>query len=336
MATLDIFNDNAFQVTELSDTITDIPEVPTQIGDKGIFQEKGIRTTVFMIERQGSALKLIPVAERGGVREPVALGPRKVFPLKLFHIPATWSVMADEVQGVRAFGSETEVKQVSDLVREKLEAVRGGMDLTHEYQRVGAIKGLIKDADGSSLLDLYDAFGMTQTTLYWDLANASADPKDKGIALKAAMKGKLGGRSFSGIRLICSPGFFSLFIKNANIKKAWELWQAGQFARDDQTEADFIFLRNITLEIYDGEIGGTDLIEDGFAYAYPEGVPGLFQSRYAPADYMETVNTVGKPFYAKQERMQFDKGVVGEAQSNPLHFCSLPETVFKISAAAAP
>ncbi len=335
MATLDIFNDDAFSVSELSDTITDIPDVPTQIGDKNLFQESGIRTTVFMIERQGSALKVLPVAPRGGVREPVALGPRKKFPLELFHIPESWSVLADEVQGIVAFGKETEVMQVQDLVKEKLAVAKGNMDLTHEYQRVGAIKGLIKDADGSTLLDLYDAFGMTQTTLFWDLANTASDPKDHGIALKAAMKGKLGGRSFTGIRLLCSPGFFTLFIKNTNIKKAWELWQAGQFARDDQTEADFIFLRNITLEIYDGTIGGTALIEDGFAYAYPEGVPGLFQTRFAPGDYMETVNTVGKPFYAKQERMKFDKGVEGECQSNPLHFCSLPETVFKVSAAAS-
>lgn len=335
MASLDIFNDDAFSVTELSDTITDIPDVPTKIGDKGIFNEKGIRTTVFMFERQGSALKLIPTSPRGGVPEPVALGPRKVFPINLFHIAESWSVLADEVQGIRAFGKETEVMQVADLVRDKLELCRGNMDLTHEYQRVGAIKGLVKDADGSTLLDIYDAFGMTQTTLYWDLGNTSVDPKAKGIALKQAMQGKLGGRSFSGIRILASPGWFMSFIANTNIKKAWELWQNGQFFRDDQTEADFAFLRNITIEIYDGVIGGQPLIEDGFAYAYPEGVPGLFQSRYAPADYAETVNTVGKPFYAKQEAMRFNKGIEGEAQSNPLHFCSLPETIFKLSAAAS-
>lgn len=335
MATLDIFNDDAFSVTSLSEVITDIPDVPTKLGDKGIFVEEGISTTVFMIERQGSSLKIIPVAPRGGVGEPVALGPRKMFPLALFHIPETWSVLADEVQGIRAVGSETEVMQVSDLVQGKLAAVKGNMDLTHEWQRVGAVKGLIKDADGSNLLDLYDAFGMTQPTAFWDLANTSVDPKDKGIELKFAMKGKLGGRPFTGIRIICSLSFFTAFIKNANIKKAWDLWNAGQFYRDDQTDADFVFLKNITLEIYDGTVGNTDFIEDGFAYAYPEGVPRLFQSKYAPADYMDTVNRKGLPFYAVQEPMPFNKGVKGEAQSNPLHFCTLPETVFKISAAAS-
>ena len=62
MATLDIFQDDAFSVTSLSSTITDIPDVPTKLGDKGLFQEEGISTTSFMIERQGSSIKLLPTA----------------------------------------------------------------------------------------------------------------------------------------------------------------------------------------------------------------------------------------------------------------------------------
>ena len=101
MATLDIFNDDAFSVTSLSQTIVDIPEVPTRLGDRGLFTEYGISTLNFMIERQGSALKLLPTAPRGGVREPVSLGKRKLITLQAQHIPASWSVLADEVQGVR-------------------------------------------------------------------------------------------------------------------------------------------------------------------------------------------------------------------------------------------
>lgn len=67
----------------------------------------------------------------------------------------------------------------------------------------------------------------------------------------------------------------------------------------------------------------------------PEGVPGMFRTVYSPADYMETVNTVGVPYYAKQERMAFDKGVELEAQSNPICFNQLPEAVIKLSVAAS-
>ena len=36
MATLDIFNDDAFSVSQLTQTITDIPRIPTQLGDEGL------------------------------------------------------------------------------------------------------------------------------------------------------------------------------------------------------------------------------------------------------------------------------------------------------------
>lgn len=336
MATFDIFNDDAFSVSTLSQTITDVPEIPTQLGDKGIFNEYGINTTVMMIERQGSSLKLIPSAPRGGVREPIALGPRKLIPLQAIHLPASWSVLADEVQGIRSFGSETEVDQLSKLIARKLAVVRGSMDLTHEYQRVGALKGVVLDADGTTeLLDIYDAFGMVQETQFWNVAvAANGDPKASCIALKQLMKTKLGGRSFRKVRVICSLGFFNKLVGADKMVKAWELWNNGLFLRTDQTTSDFEFA-DVVFEIYSGGLSNGDFIEDGYAYAYPEGVPGMFQSAFAPGDYMETVNTIGLPFYAKQERMPMDKGVMGEAQSNPLHFNSLPECVIRLSIAAS-
>lgn len=336
MATLDIFNDDAFSVTSLSQTITDIPDVPTKLGDKGLFQEEGISTLSFMIERQGSSIKLLPTAPRGGVREPVALGPRKLIPLQALHIPASWSVLADEVQGIRAFGSETEVMQAQTLVQRKLANVRASMDLTHEHMRVGALKGQVLDADGSLLLDVYDAFGMTQQTQFWNIAvAANGDPKASVIQLKSMIRAKMGGRSFGKIRVICSLGFFTALVQNNKMLKAWELWNQGAYLRTDQVNGGDFEFAGVVFEVYDGGTSAGDFIPDGIAYAYPEGVPGMFQSKYAPADYMETVNTQGIPFYAKQEPMPFNKGIAGEAQSNPIHFNSLPEAVIKLSVAAS-
>lgn len=59
------------------------------------------------------------------------------------------------------------------------------------------------------------------------------------------------------------------------------------------------------------------------------GVTDLLITRYAPADYVETVNTIGLPFYAKQERLRLDKGVELEAQSNPLNLCTKPRAIIK-------
>lgn len=336
MATLDIFNNDPFAVSQLSQTITDLPDIPTKLGDKNIFQEYGINTTSMMIERQGSSLKLVPTSPRGGVPEPVALGKRKLIPLQAVHLSESWSVLADEVQNVRAFGKETEVDQVSSLVARKLAVVRAQMDLTLEYHRVGALKGLVLDADGSTILDVYAAFGMAQQTIFFDqVVAANAKPIDSLRTLKRAMKAKLGGRSFTGINVVCSEEFFDDFVGSTAMEKAWALWNNGAFLRSDPAdESDFQFAK-VNFEIYSGGVGNVDFIPAGEAYAYPTGVPNMFQTAFAPADYLETVNTPGLPYYAKQERMRFDKGVDGEAQSNPLTFNSLPEAVFKLKSSAS-
>jgi hypothetical protein len=45
---------------------------------------------------------------------------------------------------------------------------------------------------------------------------------------------------------------------------------------------------------------------------------------FAPADYVETVNTMGKPRYVKQYTMQNDKGIHLDTQMNALNFCTRP------------
>ncbi|MDK2124490.1 major capsid protein [Chitinimonas sp. DQS-5] len=71
------------------------------------------------------------------------------------------------------------------------------------------------------------------------------------------------------------------------------------------------------------------------AYAIPEGVSGLFITRFAPADYLETVNTLGLPYYAKIWPLANDKGLSLEAQSNPPNLCTRPRAVIQLKRGAA-
>lgn len=72
-------------------------------------------------------------------------------------------------------------------------------------------------------------------------------------------------------------------------------------------------------------------MNDDEALLVPEGVPDLYISAFAPADYMETVNTQGIPYYSKLETLPFGKGVAGEAQSNPLHLCTRPRAQIRLT-----
>ena len=329
MATFDIFNNDAFSVSSLSQTMVDIPRVQTALGDSGLFTESGIATTSMMIERTGSEFKLVPAAPRGGVGAPVTLKGRSLFPVMATHLPQTGAMLADEVQGIRAFGSETEVEAASARLRAKLVVAKANLDLTLEYHRIGAIKGQILDADGTTvLMDMYSTFGVSQTIVNFIFATATTKVKQKAADVTRAIKLKLGGRAFSGVEVRCSAAFFDSLTGHATVEKAFELYDQNSYARTDQRGKGFTY-GNVTFIEYLGGVGGVDFIPAGEAYAYPIGVSGLFQTAYAPAPYMETVNTMGLPYYAKQMPMDFDKGITFETQSNPINLCSLPETVIK-------
>ena len=79
---------------------------------------------------------------------------------------------------------------------------------------------------------------------------------------------------------------------------------------------------------------GKDFIGDDDAYAVATGVSGLFIGRFAPADYNETVNTTGLPYYAKMEELPFGKGYAIETQSNPIFLPTQPKAIFKLSMGA--
>ena len=62
-------------------------------------------------------------------------------------------------------------------------------------------------------------------------------------------------------------------------------------------------------ENYRGQVGGTAFIDTNKCHIFPLGVPGLFRTYFAPADYIETVNTLGRRLYVKQYDMPNGKGV---------------------------
>jgi len=82
----------------------------------------------------------------------------------------------------------------------------------------------------------------------------------------------------------------------------------------------------ITFRRYRGGLGFG--VPTDKAYFYPEGVEGLFEIYYAPADTFETVNTVGLPLYARMiPDRDRDEWVRLEIESNPLPICTRPQVL---------
>lgn len=331
MPSLDIFNDDAFSMVSLTKAINTGDHLPQRLAELGLFSEEGITTTSAMIEQKGNTLSLVPAGTRGAPADATSGDKAKLIPFPTVHLPQRATVLADTVQNLRAFGTESEVETVQSVVNQRLTKLRRNIDATIEYHRMGAIKGQVLDSDGSTvLLDLYTAFGVTQQTQAMALGTTTTKVRELIVKAKRKAEDALGAQMYRGMRAFCSADFFDAFVSHGAVEAAYDRWMNGEFLRQD-VRAGF-YHGGVFWEEYRGSVGGVPFIAAGEAYLVPEGVPDLFVTHYAPADYMETVNTIGLPYYAKQEAMRLNKGVEIEAQSNPLCLNTRPRAIVKLTA----
>lgn len=330
MADIALFNDDAFSLSSLTAAINDALFVPNRIASLALFDEEGITTTVVQIERDGDTLALVPAGVRGAPANVVTGDRRSMLPFNTVHLPQRAAIKADEIQNLRAFGSESELEAIQTVVNRRLGKMRRQLDATHEYHRIGAIKGQILDADGKTVIeDLLERFRIERTTIDFALDQANTEIRTKCAQVLDGIEDALGAIPFSGVRVLCGRNFWNLLIVLKTVKETYlNSTLAAQLRGDTRDAFD---IGGCTFERYRGRVGTVGFVGDDEAFAVPEGVSELFITRFAPADYMEAVNTTGLPYYAKQELMDFSKGVEIEAQSNPIHLCTRPKAVIRLT-----
>lgn len=334
MPMLDVFNTDAFGVISMSAAIQRMPYVPSRIGSLGLFNEVGIATTVAAIEYAAGRLQLLQTSQRGAPAPNRASSKgRKLRTFKVPHVKNIGEIFADDVLNIRAFGSETELEAVASLVNDKIEQMRAAHEITHEYHRAGAICGVILDADGSEIYNLFDEFGLTEDTYTLSLASDAGELKVGVREIIRDIENELGAIPYKGIHALCDDTFYDNLLKSAGVAEAYDRWQDGQFRRDQQGRDDggFTYL-GVTWENYRGKVDSTTFLQGtNVARFFPTGVKDLFQTIVCPADYMETVGTKGKLLYAKQAQKPFDRGVDLESQSNALFMCTMPGVLKKVT-----
>lgn len=337
---LDVFNDDAFSVITLTQSLNNMPFIPGRAGTVIDWEEEGVITTVIGIESEDGTLRLVNPTPRGGPGTNFKKPGAELRFLKIPHYQIDDGVMADEVMGRRNFGVANSLLTVQQLVDKiMLQHARLKLDPTLEYQRIGAIKGIIINGNGTTLYNLYDEFGVAQPdTIYLDLLNASPESGALRMALTQVgrqMANNMQGMAFSRIHAFAGDEFFDRLIAHSEVRETYLNQAEAAQLREVSPYGTFNF-GGVTWENYRGQVGNLKFIEDDAAYLFPVGAPGFWKTNYAPADYVETVNTPGIPRYARQWPMHNGKGVHMETQTNALNYPTRPSALLKVSLEADP
>ncbi|MCX5908524.1 MAG: major capsid protein, partial [Deltaproteobacteria bacterium] len=200
---------------------------------------------------------------------------------------------------------------------------------------IGALKGIILDADASTLYNLYTEFDITAKTVDFALDVTTTDVAAKCREVVRHIEDNLKGEIKKGVRCLVSGEFFDAFIAHANVEKFYVNWQnAAQIAQVDP-RSGFNF-SGITFEEYRGTATDENDVARRFiaaneGHAFPEGTSNTFKTIYAPGEFIEAANTPGLEMYAKQAMEPMGRWVDIHMESNPLPICCRPAVLVKVT-----
>jgi len=329
------FDDAGYDLATMTQAVNIIPNSYGRVRQLGLFTPEPVRTRTILVEEMNGLLTLLQSQPVGAPAPRKKHGKGKLRSFIIPHIPYDDQIKPSDLQGVRAPGGTTEKILETEMLK-RLTEMRGSHAITEEHLMCGAVKGIILDADGSTIYNLFTEFGITQKVVAFVMGTATTDVSAKCRAVVRHIEDNLFGDVMSGVRCLCGETWFDKLISHDKVKefflnhaKAIELTGSGLDPRKG-----FSF-GGITFEEYRGK--ATDPLTGSMrsfigaseAYFFPVGSQNTFKLHHAPADFMETVNTMGQPIYAKQVAHSSGKWIDIFTESNPLPLCRRPGVLVK-------
>lgn len=346
---MDIFNDDAFSAVTMTQALEDYEYKPNLIGSLNLFEDVPIATTGVSVERRGNTLSIIKTSNRGEDIEEGVRDRRNLRTFESVRIAKGHTIQASEIQNLRAFGEEDELETMISYVGRYETRLVGDVELTWENMMLGAVQGVVLDADGSVIIDWYDEWGIAvPDEIDFKLDTAGTDVEKICRSVLRTMQNKAAGAWTLGTRVIGLAGdsFFDKLTGHKSVRETYlntaqaqalnrafgvatqMALQAGAYAVFDFGGITFINYRGVDDFDVNAEAGTKRAlgIKPTKCKFLPVNAPGVFQQAFAPGEAFDFVNTIGRKLYSlmlRDEKRNF--WVRPEVYSYPLFICTRPE-----------
>lgn len=328
----DIFNQNAWGVVDFHEEVVERTEFrPQLLGGLNIFEPIYSRSRTIAIAERDRTLSLIPTSEMGAPPEELIPEGAKVRTFNTSRLAKGSTIYAAELAGVTALPFDVQTRDVTQEVSDRTQQILIDLELTWEHMRFGAIQGKVLDADGSTIIDWYEFWGISAPTeINFALNVETTDIRKKCRDVKRAMiKASKGGWT-PGARIVALAGdtFFDLLVNHKQYKetklgteRASELEGIEGFSAVDFEGITFVNFRGT-------EDGSTIAIGTDKVRFFPVGMRGAFKVGFSPAnEFKPYLNQRAREYYGliladTSGRDAWDRV---EIYSYPLFICTVPE-----------
>lgn len=326
--------------SDLSEQVNLIPNQFGLINALDIFPSRGVESTVVEIDRFEGKIRVLATKPRGAPGSVAAPEKSKKFFVEVPHVPHLDFITVADLQNQR--DGQRRIATLATKTAEKLAAIRRKHDITREYMRVQALKGVVKDGDGVTLFDPFTVFGIVQKSVDFALGTAGTDIIAKCEEVVDHIQTNISDDTSTGVEVIVSAEFFNKFVQHAKVEKYWLNSQNGVSLAQIERQrlggswGRVFEFQNILFREYKGSVpvkaGAERLVAANEGHAYPSGTGNSFETVDAPAHHIDVVNSAPTDtIFISTEDLDHGEGVELKSQSNPLPIAKRPEVLVKVS-----
>jgi len=329
-----------FEMTDLTEELLLIPNTYGLVNQLGIFRDESVTQHNITVESTAATLALIPDRVRGERNNVNKDRTRNLRSFPIPHFPLDDYLSPEDIQGKRAYGSDSAEVQAAVMAR-KLEDIARKHAVTLEVSRMQAItQGTIYAPNGTVAGNYYTDFGVTRKEVAFDLANAATDVIAKIREVTDHIQENiLDGEIIENYIALCSPEFFDALVSQAGVKEAYKFYQStqeplrnglrdGRYAKFEHGGCTFYRY----VGSYKDAAGVTQkLIPAGDAYVIPTGTRDMFITYFSPANKLDYVNTLGEKSYLWTFTDPKGSKVEIESEQNTLSLIRRPSAVVRLT-----
>lgn len=340
MAGIDIFNNNAFSTFEMMPALERVSTQPDELGRMGLYVPNPVRTEHVAVERRDKGLTIIQTSPRGAPPEQDTDTKRNIRNLSTSRICKAATIKASELQFLREMGEEQAIIAAQAEILRRLSGPMGliaQIEATWENMRLGALQGVLKDADGTVLYNYATEFSITQPAAV-PLALASADAGalrenvEKNILRKLKRAAK--GLRYTGVMGLCDEVFWDALMKNPEVYNTYLGQAEASELRNGTLEKEFRFAGVTWKEYMGSDEDGVVRLPNGACTFVPSGPSGMYEVAWSPGETFADIGALGVPMYIMivPDRDR-NMSVELEVYSYPLFLNRRPDCTFTATAA---
>ncbi len=329
-------NTSGLQTADYTREINMVPNMWGRLQELNLFTTEGVTGRTIIIDKVDENLGLLEVREPGSpapISNPEGRGSMAII---VPHIPLDDALKPSDVQGRRMPG-DLGPDTIERKRAKKLASMRKKHALTLEYFRMGALKGLILDGAGKTVMNLYTQFGVTQKVedFAFGTATTKVDQRINDVT-RFIEENTFSGGTSTGVHVLCSPEWFADLVSHAKIREAYQFYSSTQAPLQQDVRRRFQH-QGVVFEEYNASAVMTDgttvarFIAAGEAYAFPTGVDDMYVNFFGPADHFDYVNTEGDEVYVWEHDPGTGKVINFMSESNPLPIVKRPRAVVKLT-----